>query len=265
MPLAPEMDCPGLLAASLDDLRLAWEVLAGAVIPAAPARRRRAARRALGALSRSRSERRSTRPVRGCSGHRGRGATTSAASTCPTPITSGTGSRGRRSPSATPGCWTTRRSAAIPPRCSRGVRRTGMSCRTPTPAPARSGASSTRCSEPVDVLLTAATPSVAPPIDAREVDLGDGTTIDVHRGGPSWHTTAASVAGLPALSVPFATSSEGLPIGVQLIGRPNARGRARRGGRAPRPVGRRAPAAGGPATLMPYHPARPAFGRRGEA
>jgi aspartyl-tRNA(Asn)/glutamyl-tRNA(Gln) amidotransferase subunit A len=74
----------------------------------------------------------------------------------------------------------------------------------------------------VDLFLAATTPYVAPPIDAREVDLGDGTTIDVRRGGPSWHTTAANVAGLPALSVPFATSSEGLPIGVQLIGRANA-------------------------------------------
>jgi len=74
----------------------------------------------------------------------------------------------------------------------------------------------------VDLFLAATTPYVAPSVDAGEVDLGDGSRMDVHRGGPSWHTTAASVAGLPALSVPFATSSEGLPIGVQLIGRANA-------------------------------------------
>jgi aspartyl-tRNA(Asn)/glutamyl-tRNA(Gln) amidotransferase subunit A len=73
----------------------------------------------------------------------------------------------------------------------------------------------------VDLFLAATTPYVAPPVDAEAVDLGDGTTMDVHRGGPSWHTTAANVAGLPALSVPFATSIEGLPIGVQLIGPPN--------------------------------------------
>ena len=117
----------------------------------------------------------------------------------------------------------------------------------------------------MDLLLTPTTPYVAPPIDAEEVDLGDGTTMDVHRGGPSWLTTATNVAGLPALSVPFAISSEGLPIGLQLIGPANAEGDAPRGGRDPPPIRRRAPAAGGPATLMPYHPARPAFGRRGEA
>jgi aspartyl-tRNA(Asn)/glutamyl-tRNA(Gln) amidotransferase subunit A len=70
----------------------------------------------------------------------------------------------------------------------------------------------------IDLLLTATTPYAAPPIDAAEVDLGDGWTIDVHLGGPAWFTTPANVAGLPALSVPFATSSEGLPLGVQLIG-----------------------------------------------
>ena len=58
--------------------------------------------------------------------------------------------------------------------------------------------------ECVDLLLTAATPYVAPNLDAEAVDLGDGTTMDAHRGGPAWFTTAANVAGLPALSVPFA-------------------------------------------------------------
>ena len=79
--------------------------------------------------------------------------------------------------------------------------------------------------ERVDLLLAATTPYVAPPIDAVEVDLGDGSTMDVHRGGPSWLTTAANVAGLPALNVPFSASGEGLPIGIQLIGAPDGEGR----------------------------------------
>jgi Asp-tRNA(Asn)/Glu-tRNA(Gln) amidotransferase A subunit family amidase len=33
-------------------------------------------------------------------------------------------------------------------------------------------------------------------------------------------STAINVLGLPGLAVPFATSEEGLPIGVQLVGRP---------------------------------------------
>ena len=74
-----------------------------------------------------------------------------------------------------------------------------------------------RTFEEVDLLLTATTPYVAPTVGARAVDLGDGSTMDVDRGGPSWFTTAANVAGLPALAIPFATSTEGLPLGVQLM------------------------------------------------
>jgi Asp-tRNA(Asn)/Glu-tRNA(Gln) amidotransferase A subunit family amidase len=76
----------------------------------------------------------------------------------------------------------------------------------------------------VDLFLAATTPYVAPRIDAGDVDLGDGSTMDVHRGGPSWLTTAASVAGLPALNVPFSVSGAGLPIGVQLIAPPEGEG-----------------------------------------
>jgi aspartyl-tRNA(Asn)/glutamyl-tRNA(Gln) amidotransferase subunit A len=76
----------------------------------------------------------------------------------------------------------------------------------------------------VDLLLTAATPYAAPRFDATEVDLGDGTTMDVLRGGPAWFTTAANVAGLPAISGPFAWTDSSLPIGVQLIGPANGEG-----------------------------------------
>ncbi|HSD48711.1 MAG TPA: amidase [Actinomycetota bacterium] len=69
----------------------------------------------------------------------------------------------------------------------------------------------------VDLLLTATAPYVAPAIGAAEVDLGDGSTMDVDRGGPSWFTTAANVGGLPALAVPFSTSAEGLPLSVQVM------------------------------------------------
>ena len=78
-----------------------------------------------------------------------------------------------------------------------------------------------RAFEDVDALLTAATPYIAPRLAATEIDLGDGTTMDAHRGGPAWFTTAANVAGLPALSVPFAWSAEGLPVGLQLIAAPD--------------------------------------------
>jgi Asp-tRNA(Asn)/Glu-tRNA(Gln) amidotransferase A subunit family amidase len=73
----------------------------------------------------------------------------------------------------------------------------------------------------VDLLLTVTTPFVAPMLGATGIDLGDGTKMDAHRGGPAWFTTAANVAGVPALSVPFGRSDDGLPIGLQLIAAPD--------------------------------------------
>ena len=55
-----------------------------------------------------------------------------------------------------------------------------------------------------------------------------------------------NISGLPAISLPLYHGDDGLPLGVQLIGRPAARGgaaRARRGARAGAPARSRAPAA----------------------
>jgi aspartyl-tRNA(Asn)/glutamyl-tRNA(Gln) amidotransferase subunit A len=45
-------------------------------------------------------------------------------------------------------------------------------------------------------------------------------------------TAPFNLTGLPALSVPCGTSSEGLPIGLQIVGAPWAERRVLRAGRA---------------------------------
>jgi aspartyl-tRNA(Asn)/glutamyl-tRNA(Gln) amidotransferase subunit A len=221
MSLAPEMDCPGLLAGSLDDLRLGWEVVADRPSD-------RTAPSVVGVLRGERWDR------------------------CALEIKAAVGRAAQRfgdtevevrdvDGSALDDVHRVWNRLAWPrfaeryggltgnPSLGAGVASLlgwGSAHRDELPG-ARARAERilgwfADAFDRVDLLLAATTPYVAPPIDAGEVDLGDGTAIDVHNGGPSWHTTAANVAGLPALSVPFAASSEGLPIGVQLIGRANA-------------------------------------------
>jgi aspartyl-tRNA(Asn)/glutamyl-tRNA(Gln) amidotransferase subunit A len=221
MPLAPEMDCPSLLAGSLEDLRLGWEVLSGERGSADPPHR-------VGAPHEGRWER------------------------CHVDISAAVGEVSLRFLSAgvrvhdifgldlddVHHVWNrlawpsfAERYAGLIGNPALGAGASSLlgwgEAHRNEQAEARGRAGRVRARfdgmfRAVDLLLTPTTPYVAPPIDAEEVDLGDGTTMDVHRGGPSWFTTAANVAQLPALSVPFAISSEGLPIGLQLIGPANA-------------------------------------------
>lgn len=70
--------------------------------------------------------------------------------------------------------------------------------------------------EKYDVLLTPVNPMTAPPHGLQELVV-NGVTV------PWTHVMAATspfnLAGLPALSVPYAFSSEQLPIGIQLVGK----------------------------------------------
>ena len=74
--------------------------------------------------------------------------------------------------------------------------------------------------ESVDALLAPATPFPATPADVRMVSIGVDD-LDVRRGAPSNLTRPVNLAGLPAVAFPVGFSDEGLPLGAQLIGRPD--------------------------------------------
>ena len=69
-----------------------------------------------------------------------------------------------------------------------------------------------------DVLLAPATPIVAPTLDERQVALGDGPS-DV-RAALLRFTRPFNFSGHPACAVPCGFTEGGLPIGMQLVGRP---------------------------------------------
>jgi aspartyl-tRNA(Asn)/glutamyl-tRNA(Gln) amidotransferase subunit A len=70
----------------------------------------------------------------------------------------------------------------------------------------------------IDCLLTPTTPTTAPLIGQKQVEL-DGEMMDT-RLATTRLVRGINVLGFPALSMPCGNSANGLPIGMQLIGRP---------------------------------------------
>jgi len=77
----------------------------------------------------------------------------------------------------------------------------------------------------VDVILTPTTPSAAFALDEEVTDPVTMYLNDVF-------TVPTSLAGLPGMSVPVALTEQGLPQGLQLIGRPFDEETVLRAGRA---------------------------------
>ena len=74
----------------------------------------------------------------------------------------------------------------------------------------------------IDLLATPTAPVPAPRIDADKFSLG-GDEHPVRGPGSgliSRNTSPTNSTGLPAISVPCGFTTTGLPIGLQLIGRP---------------------------------------------
>jgi aspartyl-tRNA(Asn)/glutamyl-tRNA(Gln) amidotransferase subunit A len=70
----------------------------------------------------------------------------------------------------------------------------------------------------VDVLLTPTLPIAATLIDQREVNIGGYE--EAVRSAVTRLTGPTNLNGFPSLSVPCGFTASGLPVGMQLIGRP---------------------------------------------
>ena len=71
-----------------------------------------------------------------------------------------------------------------------------------------------------DILLAPTSPHPAPAIASHTAPVTSKEQAGARFFGRRSYTTPASLAGVPAISVPCGFTPGGLPIGLQLIGRP---------------------------------------------
>jgi aspartyl-tRNA(Asn)/glutamyl-tRNA(Gln) amidotransferase subunit A len=88
-----------------------------------------------------------------------------------------------------------------------------------------------RMFQDIDVLVSPTVPFAAPRSDQKNVTWADGSTEAVHDATIRL-TSPANLTGLPALSVPIGFGSTGLPLGMQIHGRPFDEATVLRVGRA---------------------------------
>lgn len=69
-----------------------------------------------------------------------------------------------------------------------------------------------------DVVITPTVPFTAPPVGAIEVEMESGDMLDIITAVMRYNALPP-LTGMPAMSVPCGFSDEGMPIGMQLIGR----------------------------------------------